>query len=272
MENEKGKVTRGHRSWTKAEEDALIQCLTSIVNEGWKADNDFKAGFQREIEKRMRKLLPGTDISATSHINSKMHVWKKKYGILTDLLSKSGIGWNSTTYTLDIIDVAVWDAHKRVDPHVKAIRNKSWSYYESWVDIFGKDRATGEHAVDPINILNDVQNHTGEHEGETGEKCDELPTEHHESMSAFVETIGEYMKGSDETFNTLAQRMGTEYDAKIARTTLNDVMKLIPGLSMRDKLKVSDELVQNTMRLEYFLSLPQDEQAAYVSMLLDGSL
>ncbi|KAL8462389.1 hypothetical protein ACS0TY_033426 [Phlomoides rotata] len=91
-------------------------------------------------------------------------------------------------------------------------------------------------------------------------------------MSSFVETIGDYVKESDKTFNTLAQRMGSEYDAKIARTTLNDVMKLIPGLFVRDKLKVLDELVQNTKRLDYFLSIPQDEQVVYVSMLLDGSL
>ncbi|KAL8534768.1 hypothetical protein ACS0TY_010701 [Phlomoides rotata] len=301
MENEKVKASRGRRSWTRAEEEALIQCLTTIVNEGWKADNGFKAGFQRELEKGMRKLLPSTDISATPHINSKIHVWKKEYGLLTDLLSKSGIGWNSTTYTLDINDEAVWDAQRRVDPGVKGMRAKSWPYYESWVDIFGKDRATGEHAVDPIDIVNEMMNHTVEQEGETGVRCDAFTTENHgidentsvaqpsqsgfknsakgkkrkimdQSMSAFVEIIGEYMKGSDETFNTIAQRMGGEHDAKVARTTLNDVMKLIPGLSTRDKLKVSDELVQNTNRLEYFLSLPQDDQSAYVSMLLDGSI
>ncbi|KAL8476047.1 hypothetical protein ACS0TY_028641 [Phlomoides rotata] len=301
MESDKGKVTRGRRSWTRVEEEALVQCLTTIVNEGWKADNGFKAGFQRELEKGMRKILPGTDICATPHINSKIHVWKKEYGLLTDLLSKSGIGWNSTTYTLDINDEAMWDAQKRVDPGVKAMRAKSWPYYESWLDIFGKDRATGEHAVDPIDIVNEMLQRTVEQEGETGVKAGAVNTDDHEvdentsvaqpsqiglknlakgkkrkimdqSMSAFVETIGEYMKGSDETFNTHAQRMGCEYDAKIARTTLNDVMKLIPWLSMRDKLKVSDELVQNTKRLEYFLSLPQDEQAAYVEMLLDGSI
>ncbi|KAL8463401.1 hypothetical protein ACS0TY_034164 [Phlomoides rotata] len=92
VDNEKVKITRGRRSWTRAEEDALIQCLTMIVNEGWKADNGFKAGFQRELEKGMKRLLPGTDICATPHINSKIHVWKKEYGTLSDLLSKSGIG------------------------------------------------------------------------------------------------------------------------------------------------------------------------------------
>ncbi|KAL8492208.1 hypothetical protein ACS0TY_023735 [Phlomoides rotata] len=51
---------------------------------GWKADNGFKADFQRELEKGMQKILLGTDISAIPHINSKMHVWKKEYGLLTD--------------------------------------------------------------------------------------------------------------------------------------------------------------------------------------------
>ncbi|KAL8463272.1 hypothetical protein ACS0TY_034062 [Phlomoides rotata] len=79
VEIEKGKASRGRRSWTKIEEDTLVQCLTTIVNDGWKAENGFKAGFQRELEKLMRKLLPGTDILATPHINYKIHVWKKEY-------------------------------------------------------------------------------------------------------------------------------------------------------------------------------------------------
>ncbi|KAL8514060.1 hypothetical protein ACS0TY_013245 [Phlomoides rotata] len=208
MESDKGKGSRGRRSWTRIEEKAFIQCLTIIVNEGWKADNGFKAGFQRELEKGMRKILSGTDICATPHINSKIHVWKKEYG---------------------------------------------------------------EHVVDPIDIVNEMLHCTVEQEGETRVKYDVINTGDNEvdenmsvaqpsqtglknsakgkkrkimdqSMSAFVETIGEYMKGSDETFNTLAQHMGSEYDVKIERTTLNDIMKLIPWLSMRDKLKVSNEV------------------------------
>ncbi|KAL8514089.1 hypothetical protein ACS0TY_013270 [Phlomoides rotata] len=170
MEADKGKVTRGHRSWTKVEEDALIHCLVGIVNDGWKADNGFRAGFQRELEKGMRKLIPTTDLLANPHINSKIHVWKKEYGHLSDLLGKSGIGWNSTTYTLDIIDESVWDAQKRVDQIVKALRHKSFPYYDQWVDIFGKDRATGENARDPTDIVDDIHQSGMENQGETGEK------------------------------------------------------------------------------------------------------
>ncbi|KAL8530104.1 hypothetical protein ACS0TY_007258 [Phlomoides rotata] len=104
---EKCKATRGRRTWSKMEEDALIQCLDEIVNDGWKADNGFRAGFQRDLEKGMHKLLSGIDILATPYINSQIHVWKKEYCMLSDLLSKSGIGWDSSTNTTDVVDEAM---------------------------------------------------------------------------------------------------------------------------------------------------------------------
>ncbi|KAL8498006.1 hypothetical protein ACS0TY_021377 [Phlomoides rotata] len=301
VEPEKSKTTMARRSWTRIEEDALIRCLLDIVSNGWKADNGFKAGFQRELEKGMRKLLPRTDIVATPHINSKIHVWKKDYTVLSDLLSKSGIGWNSSTNTQDIIDEAVWDQQKMGDPHVKTMRFKSWPYYSQWTDIFGKDRTTGEGAVDPTNMVNELIEETGEEEGDiadkvhkTGVEGDEMDqdtsvckvsasgskvskgkkrkTYQDNELSSFAQTLGDYMKDSNECFNTLAVRMGTEYDSKITRANLNEIMKNIPGLSLHNKLKVSDELVQNTQRLEYFMSLPVDEHIEYVWMLLDGRI
>ncbi|KAL8516022.1 hypothetical protein ACS0TY_014626 [Phlomoides rotata] len=83
----------------------------------------------------MKKLLPSTDIVANPHINSKIHVWKKDYSALSDLLSKSGIDWNSTSSMIEVEDKV--------------------PYYAQWIDIFGKDRATGENDVDPMNLVND---------------------------------------------------------------------------------------------------------------------
>ncbi|KAL8540968.1 hypothetical protein ACS0TY_002299 [Phlomoides rotata] len=109
---DKVKASRGRRSWSRVEEDALIHCLTDIINNGWKAENGFKARFQRELEKGMRRILLGTDIIANPYINSKIHVWKKEYSALSDLLSKSGIGWNSTTSMIEVEDEGVWYASK----------------------------------------------------------------------------------------------------------------------------------------------------------------
>ncbi|KAL8489747.1 hypothetical protein ACS0TY_025584 [Phlomoides rotata] len=309
---DKGKATRGRRSWSKMEEDALIQCLVEIVNNGWKADNGFKAGFQRELERGMRAKLPNTDIVANPHINSKIHVWKKEYGAVSDLLSKSGIGWDSSTCSLDIMDESAWDAQKRADPHVKSMRFKSWPYYGNWLDIFGKDRATGEHASDTMDFVNELLKNAQEEQGETlgqeninlgdtgvkenvvGDATEKIqentsvckPSQEvsgimkicrrrkgpMSEMTALVDTLGNFMKSTDESINNLAKRIAPEPDVKHARTNLNDIMKQIPGLSVQDKLKVSDELVQNTARMDFFLTLPPDEQAEYVYMLLDGKI
>ncbi|KAL8488380.1 hypothetical protein ACS0TY_024601 [Phlomoides rotata] len=131
---------------------------------------DGKPRIDSELEKGMRKLLPGTDIVALPLINFKIHVWKKEYGALPDLLSKSGISWNSTTSMIEVEDKAVWDDCRLADPHVKGVRFKTWPYYPKWIDIFGKDKATGEHAVDPIDLVNELYRNDMEEEGDTGEK------------------------------------------------------------------------------------------------------
>ncbi|KAL8537101.1 hypothetical protein ACS0TY_012329 [Phlomoides rotata] len=166
---ERVKQVRGRRSWSRIEEDALIHYLIDVVNDGWKAENGFRAGFQRELERGMKRKFPGTDIVATPHINSKIHVWKKEYGTLSDLLSKSGIGWNSTTSMIDVEDESCL-GRLTSDPNLKGFRHKTWLYYTQWIDAFGKDRATGENAVDPIDLANEVGRAELEAEGETTEK------------------------------------------------------------------------------------------------------
>ncbi|KAL8510181.1 hypothetical protein ACS0TY_017117 [Phlomoides rotata] len=58
----------------------------------------------------------------------------------------------------------------KVDHTVKALRDKSFPYYDHWVDIFGKDRAIGENARDPTDIVDDIHQSGMENQGETGEK------------------------------------------------------------------------------------------------------
>ncbi|KAL8487191.1 hypothetical protein ACS0TY_023745 [Phlomoides rotata] len=279
QDGEKGKTTRGRRTWSKIEEDALIMCLTDIVNNSWKADNGFKPGFQRELEKGMRKRLPGIDLVANPHINSKIHVWKKEYESLFDLLSKSGIGWNCITNTIDVLDEEAWETQKR-------------------------DRAIGEHAADAMDLVNEMLRTKAAPEVNLGEQVGRNKSTPYETPEQVVETtsvckpfepgskkskgtkrksgeaeitmladrLGEFIQSSDTTFNNLANRFGNEHEAKAARTSLNDIMNKVPGLKLHDKLKAADELVQNTARLEFFLSLPEEEQHEYVWMLLDGSL
>ncbi|KAL8487642.1 hypothetical protein ACS0TY_024092 [Phlomoides rotata] len=259
------KSGRGRRSWSKIEEDALMVSLNNAVLEGWKSDNGFKAGFQRELEKGMKKIIPCTDLVATPHINSKIHVWKKEYGALSDLLCKSGIGWNSTTSMLEIEDEGVWESCIRADPHVKGLRYKTWPYFPQWIEIFGKDRATGENAVDPIDIVNELYRAGFDEEGKKRKNNDS-------DISILVDSLGDFMKFSKNAMTDLCK--GTEPGVGSSTDTkqLHVIMKGIVGLKLPDKLKVCDELMQNPKRLELFLSLPIEEQEEYVWMLLDGRL
>ncbi|KAL8456950.1 hypothetical protein ACS0TY_034975 [Phlomoides rotata] len=241
QEGERGKTTRGRRLWSKVEEDALIKCLFDIINDGWKAENGFKVGFQRELKKGMHKLLPGTDIVANPHINSKIHVWKE-YSTLSDLFSKSGIGWNSTTSMIEVDDEWVWDASRR------------------WLEIFGKVGVTSENMVDPINLVNDLVRDGQEPEGETGDGYIPFP-----------------LKARDDEEDTsvcLPTKSGISSNSGQVNENkqLNDIMSRIVGLKVPDKLKVCDELVQNAKRHEFFFSLPEDEQEEYVWILLNGRL
>ncbi|KAL8496199.1 hypothetical protein ACS0TY_020057 [Phlomoides rotata] len=295
------KTVRCRRSWTRFEEDALIHCLTDVVNDEWKAENGFRAGFQRELERGMRARLPGTDKLANPHINSKIHVWKKEYGTLSDLLSKSGIGWNSTTSMIEVEDESVWEGCRRADLNLKVVRYKTWPYYSQWIEIFGKDRATGTSAVDPVEMANDLGRDECEEEGETGEKYVPLTEDGLQDLadnsickpsittkkttskgkkrkcvdvdlSNLVDTLGDFMKYSKDSVGDLSKDIGKGSGHSNVSKQIMEIMKGVVGLKITDKLKVCDELVQNPNRLDLFLNLPPDEQIEYVWMLLDGRL
>ncbi|KAL8546241.1 hypothetical protein ACS0TY_006091 [Phlomoides rotata] len=211
------------------------------------------------------QLLPGTDIVANPHINSKIHVWKKEYGVLSDLLSKTGMGWNSTTSMIEVGDEEVWDASR-----LELMR----------VDL-EQEGETGEKNVPRFkDVLNEVDDNSickpyefGKRDGYKGKKRKNGDVD----LSSLVDSLGEFIKFSKEVMTREAEgknKMDVEKESVIKneQSKLIESLKSINGLKVSDKLKVCDELVQNPMRLELFLSLPTDEHEEYVWMLLDGRL
>ncbi|KAK6126603.1 hypothetical protein DH2020_039649 [Rehmannia glutinosa] len=131
-----------------------------------------KLDIFKHWSKKCKRLYPQTDLKGIPHIKLKIHVWKKDYGGLVTMLSCSGIGWNveqtrsrhlmmnglsMLRYYAQIVvfsEILILD----VDANARLMRNKSWPFYNDWVMIFGKDRATGEHAEDFTEVLNHVLN------------------------------------------------------------------------------------------------------------------
>ena len=85
---------RTRRSWSPEEETIMLETLKDLVTRGWKADNGFRNGYLGKIEESLRRRFPQTDLRVNPHIQSKMHTWKKFYGALSQVLSKSGIRFN----------------------------------------------------------------------------------------------------------------------------------------------------------------------------------
>ncbi|KAK4392692.1 hypothetical protein Sango_2047000 [Sesamum angolense] len=85
--------------------------------------------------------------SRGENLCSKIDVWKKTYACITDMLARSGIGLNMTTQMIVVSD-EVFKSYVKIDHFAKTLRFKSFLYYLTWTEIFGKDRVTREHAED----------------------------------------------------------------------------------------------------------------------------
>ncbi|GAB2284196.1 hypothetical protein Dimus_018661 [Dionaea muscipula] len=146
---------RGRRTWQKFEEDCAIHAMRELVNDPkWKLDTGaFRSGFFVEVEKKLVKTFPGIDLRASPHIESKVKVWKRHYHTLYDMLKTSGFGWDDEKKMILVDSDDVWNNYVAREPEAAHMRDKSWRYYDDWLVLFGKDRATGDLAEDAIEMV-----------------------------------------------------------------------------------------------------------------------
>ncbi|KAL0292200.1 UNVERIFIED_CONTAM: hypothetical protein Sangu_3256000 [Sesamum angustifolium] len=160
-----------------------------IVRTGWKSDNGFRTGYLGVLEQLLNKACPNSGLKAEPHISSKIHVWKKTYGCINDMMGRSGFGWCQTTNTIDVKD-DVFDNFAKIDSFAKTLRYKSFPYYAQWCEVFGKDRATGERGFDPI-----LAPRNPSHTAET-ERSENVPV----TPEYYVPTPDPTLYGDDDEF------------------------------------------------------------------------
>ncbi|KAL5538789.1 hypothetical protein UlMin_043922 [Ulmus minor] len=170
------------RTWSKFEEDGLLTILEDIVVKGSRCDNGtFKSGTMKEIEEAMENLFANSGLKAYPHIENKMRMLKKQYGIVYDMISKSGFAWNDTKKCVEVDSDQVWAAYIQQNKDAAGWRNKSFPIYDRLVNIFGKDRATGKEAETPAEM---VENMDQEHNAnDVEEEQDESPRSVSQSSS-----------------------------------------------------------------------------------------
>ncbi|KAL7243003.1 hypothetical protein ACSBR1_015418 [Camellia fascicularis] len=165
------------RFWNNREEVFLIITMTDVTasNPRWKLDNNqFRAGFYNECEKKILSAFPGTDLRATPYIDSKIKLWRKQYNTLQDMLKISGFGWDDEQKMVLVHNDHVWLNYARIYiirvPDAKRMRNRRFPFYEDWLILFEKDRATGELAKDPADAVAAMENEDANVTTEKGDK------------------------------------------------------------------------------------------------------
>ena len=91
---ERGRGKNKHY-WTIDEDAALLDSLRELYeNALWRADSGFKNGYLAQLEIMVERKLPGCELKASPHIESRIKTLKAKYYALSEMLSQKGFGWN----------------------------------------------------------------------------------------------------------------------------------------------------------------------------------
>lgn len=112
------KKGKPRRFWNHREEVFLITTMKDVIasNPRWKLDNNqFRAGFYNEREKKILSAFPRTDLRASPHIDSKIKFWRKQYNALQDMLNISGFGWDDEQKMVLVDSDDVWQNYVRVN-------------------------------------------------------------------------------------------------------------------------------------------------------------
>ncbi|CAL2234801.1 unnamed protein product [Prunus armeniaca] len=93
------------------------------------------------------------------HIESKMRFWKKLYGIIFDMINKSGFAWNDSLKCIEVDNDEAWNTYVQHNKDADGWRGKQCLIYDRLKNIFGKDRATGRGSATPTKMMNEPVHH-----------------------------------------------------------------------------------------------------------------
>ncbi|KAH6755886.1 hypothetical protein C2S53_007143 [Perilla frutescens var. hirtella] len=271
------KSDKTRRSWSTREEEVLLTALKGLVVQWWKSDNGFRAGYLNKLEEAMKKEFPSTDLKGMPHINSKTTTWKKNDYSLSAMLNRSGVGFNlKGTHMIDCNDEQ-WEQIVKCDANARLMRFKSWPQLDAWREIFGKDRATSENVKDVMDAVNELHQNQDTLQPFPKAKISErnhlpeLKARKERAMMGFPAWLSCLLKSNrttDKRLETIASRIGYDFDQSNAWKEIFDRLSNIEGLSINDKFDICEILAKEVDKMDVFMGLPDEAKTQYVMRLL----
>lgn len=98
------------KKWTPKEDAVLIAALSELCNAGWKRENGiFKNGYTAALERKLKSRIPGCNIKASPHIESRLKLLKRQYDAITEMQGAAGMQWDNKENILICEDDNVWE-------------------------------------------------------------------------------------------------------------------------------------------------------------------
>ncbi|KAI8009303.1 hypothetical protein LOK49_LG06G02608 [Camellia lanceoleosa] len=222
------------------------------------------------------------------------------------MLKIRGFGWDDEQKMVLVDSDDIWLNYVRRVPDAKGMRNRPFPFYEDWLILFGKDKATGELAEGPADAVTATEkedaNATTE-EGEqspveqfsmnmgdmdysmstsgnisnradstkTGKKgarpAEGIPTE----LSKMAKNLGSLIENTNTTMVEIAHRIGYSHDLSQQRRLVNEELLKLP-MSTTQRLMAAFMIVKDEDKVDLFFSLDENDKMEWVSLLLEGHI
>ncbi|KAK2662443.1 hypothetical protein Ddye_001017 [Dipteronia dyeriana] len=224
-----------------------------------------------------------------------MKTLKTHFQIVHDMLTGpncSGFGWDIEKKTVTV-EKPVWDAYIHSHKEAAPFKLKSFPYYDDLSMIFGKDRATGQHAETPANVEKQLQNEGGDNNLDDNTSNDNVDnasdnnvdiqlvsksSKRSQSQTECSRDLAEALTESTATLAAVIEKSSARLSKAIGEDLNEKHMQLGNELSRTTTLPIMERhkvfrlIMQDNALVSYFFSLSDELKDDWAKGILAGTI
>ncbi|XP_050278990.1 uncharacterized protein LOC126720527 isoform X2 [Quercus robur] len=277
-------VKKDREYWTAVMDDALIDALLHQHHLGNRNGSVFTTHAYDNIVKELREKFekPIDKQKVKNRIKTIKYNWSDCYDVFKNGLS--GFAWSPITKMWSA-EPEVWESLIQAKPKAKELKNKPIPNYDKLVELYGKDRATGEQSETALEMRQRWATSTGEGSMENIEDIDHLVAQNEVTLES-CDNVGDNNVGEASSKakkrktsknEDMEQIMGAIQDVALAMREGNliferslarlpipeqDVFHLLDeiGIDSRLRMRAYLYLIKNLDMLRAFIGYPVEER------------